>query len=62
MKMRKICIKLMQDITNAIDNNTSDSIINEMIEELANNEEITNQEYTQIYSNIMLTKKVKFDF
>ena len=62
MKMRKICIKLMQDITNAIDNNTSDSIINEMIEELANNEEITNQEYTQIYSNIMLAYKVKFDF
>ena len=59
--MRKICIELMQNITNAIDNNTSDSIINEMIEELANNEELTNQEYTQIYNYVMLDYKVKFD-
>lgn len=60
--MRKICIELMQNITSAIDNNTNDRIINGMIEELSNNEELTNQEYTQIYNNIMLAYKVKFDF
>lgn len=59
--MTSKAIELLQYITDAIDNNLTDDIINERIEEVANNEEISNQEYNQIYKNVMLAYKVKYN-
>ena len=58
--MRGICIELLHYITEAIDNNMSDEEINKRIEEVANNEEITPNEYCKIYNDAMLCYKLKF--
>ena len=58
--MRGLCIELLHYITEAIDNNASDNEINSRIEEVANREDITPNEYCQIYEDAMLAYKVKF--
>ncbi len=51
--MTEKCIALLYYITEAIDKGLSDTEINERIEEVANNEEISNEEYYQIYELAM---------
>ena len=58
--MRGLCIELLHYITEAIDNNESDDEINSRIEIVANREDITSEEYCQIYEDAMLAYKVKF--
>lgn len=58
--MRGLCIELLHYITEAIDNNASDDEINSRIEEVANREDITQNEYCQIYEEAILAYKVKF--
>lgn len=58
--MRGLCIELLHYITEAIDNNASDEEINARMEEVANREDITPNEYCEIYEQAMLAYKVKF--
>ena len=58
--MRELCIELLHYITEAIDNNENDNEINSRIEEVANREDITSEEYFQIYEDAILAYKVKF--
>lgn len=56
--MRSICIELLHYITEAIDNNYSDEEINKRIEEVANRDDISNAEYSEIYEMAMLAYKL----
>lgn len=58
--MRKICIELLHYITEAIDNGLSDKEISDRIEEVAWNEEITSEEYCQIYELAIGCYRKKF--
>ena len=58
--MRGLCIQLLHYITEAIDLRLSDDEINARIEEVANREDITSNEYCEIYEQAMLAYKVKF--
>lgn len=58
--MRGLCIQLLHYITEAIDLQLSDDEINARLEEVANREDITSEEYCQIYEDAMLAYKVKF--
>lgn len=58
--MRGLCIQLLHYITEAIDLRLSDDEINVRIEEVANREDITPNEYCEIYEQAMLAYKVKF--
>ena len=58
--MRGLCIQLLHYITEAIDLRLSDDEINVRIEEVANREDITPNEYCEIYEQAMLDYKVKF--
>ena len=58
--MRGLCIQLLHYITEAIDLRLSDDEINARIEEVANREDITPNEYCEIYEQAMLAYKVKF--
>ena len=58
--MRGLCIQLLHYITEAIDLRLSDDEINARLEEVANREDITSEEYCQIYEDAMLAYKVKF--
>ena len=60
--MRGLCIELLQYITEAVDSNASDNEINLRIEEVASREDITPEEYCQIYEDAMLAYKVKFNY
>ena len=59
-EMRGLCIQLLHYITEAIDLRLSDDEINARLEEVANREDITSEEYCQIYEDAMLAYKVKF--
>ena len=48
--MTKKAIELLHYITEAIDNNLGDTEINNRIEEVANNDEISNEECSNIYN------------
>lgn len=58
--MRGLCIQLLHYITEAIDLRLSDDEINARIEEVANREDITPNEYCEIYEQATLAYKVKF--
>ena len=58
--MRGLCIQLLHYITEAIDLRLSDDEINARIEEVANRDDITLNEYCEIYEQAMLAYKVKF--
>lgn len=58
--MRGLCIQLLHYITEAIDLRLSDDEINVRLEEVANREDITSEEYCKIYEDAMLAYKVKF--
>ena len=58
--MKGLCIALLHYITEAIDNNASDTEINARIEEVSNRDDITSDEYCQIYEQAMLAYKIKF--
>ena len=58
--MRGLCIQLLHYITEAIDLRLSDDEINARIEEVANRDDITPNEYCEIYEQVMLAYKVKF--
>ena len=58
--MRGLCIELLHYITEAIDSNASDEEINERFENVANRDDITPDEYCQIYEEAILAYKVKF--
>lgn len=58
--MRRLCIHLLHYITEAIDLRLSDDEINARIEEVANRDDITPNEYCEIYEQAMLAYKVKF--
>lgn len=58
--MRGLCIGLLHYITEAIDRNLPDTEIDARLEEVANRNDITPNEYCQIYEQAMLTYKVKF--
>ena len=60
--MRVLCIKLLRYITEAIDDCSSDEEINARIEKVANmvGDDITSDEYRQIYEQAMLAYKTKF--
>ena len=56
--MTKKAIELLHYITEAIDNNLGDTEINNRIEEVANNDEISNEECSNIYNLAMLCYKL----
>ena len=58
--MRGLCIQLLHYITEAIDLRLSDDEINARIEEVANRDDITLNEYCEIYEQAILAYKVKF--
>lgn len=58
--MRGLCIELLHYITEAIDNDSSDEEIDKRIEYVANRDDISPEEYSQIYEEAMLAYKVKF--
>ena len=58
--MRGLCIQLLHYITEAIDLRLSDDEINARLEEVANRDDITPNEYCEIYEQAMLAYKVKF--
>lgn len=58
--MRGLCIELLHYITEAIDLQLSDDEINARFETVANRDDITSEEYCQIYEDAMLAYKVKF--
>ena len=58
--MRGLCIGLLHYITEAIDACASDEEINARFEEVANRNDITSDEYCQIYEQAILAYKVKF--
>lgn len=58
--MRRLCIELLHYITEAIDLRLSDDEINARIEAVANRDDITSNEYCEIYEQAMLAYKVKF--
>lgn len=53
--MRGVCIELLNYITEAID---SDEEFNKRIEYVANRDDISNAEYSEIYDMAMLAYKV----
>ena len=59
-EMRGLCIQLLHYITEAIDLRLSDDEINARIETVANRDDITPNEYCEIYEQAMLAYKVKF--
>ena len=59
-EMRGLCIQLLHYITEAIDLQLSDDEINARFETVANRNDITSEEYCQIYEDAMLAYKVKF--
>lgn len=61
MSVRKKCIELLHYITEAIDMNMSDEEINRRMEEVANSEEISCEEYCDIYEKSMLAYNTKFN-
>lgn len=54
--MRDICIEYLHYITETINNNSS--IFNSRLEEIANKEDISNEEYCQIYEQALLAYKI----
>lgn len=58
--MRGLCIELLHYITEAIDLRLSDDEINARIETVANRDDITSNEYCEIYEQAMLAYKAKF--
>ena len=58
--MRQLCNKYLKYITDAIDKNESDYEINKRIEKIANKEDITTQEYCEIYDKAMQAYNKKF--
>jgi len=58
--MRGLCIQLLHYITEAIDLRLSDDEINARLEEVANRDDITPNEYCEIYEQAILAYKVKF--
>ena len=58
--MRQLCNKYLKYITDAIDKNASDYEINKRIEKIANKEDITTQEYCEIYDKAMQAYNKKF--
>lgn len=54
--MRGICIEYLHYITEAINNDSS--IFNSRLEEIANKEDISNEEYCQIYEQALLAYKI----
>ena len=58
--MRGLCIELLHYITEAIDLQLSDDEIHARFETVANRNDITSEEYCQIYEDAMLAYKVKF--
>lgn len=59
--MRGICVELLHYITEAIDMNMSDTEINNRIEIVANREDISSEEYCQIYEQAMLAYNTKYN-
>ena len=58
--MRGLCIQLLHYITEAIDLRLSDDEINARLEAVANRDDIDQNEYCEIYEQVMLAYKVKF--
>ena len=58
--MRGLCIELLHYITEAIDSDLSATEINDRMEEIANRDDISSEEYCQIYEQALLAYKVKF--
>lgn len=59
--MRGICVELLHYITEAIDMNMSDTEINNRIETVANREDVSSEEYCQIYEQAMLAYNTKYN-
>lgn len=58
--MRGTCLELLHYITEAIDSGMEDQEINERIEYVADRDDITSEEYSQIYEDAMLCYKTKY--
>lgn len=58
--MRGLCIQLLHYITEAIDLRLSDDEINARLEAVANRDDIDQNEYCEIYEQVMWAYKVKF--